>query len=32
MYDLYHGLGGNGQAEDYYEQVKKLQFVSDDEL
>ena len=32
MYDLYHGLGGNGQAEDYYEQVKKLQFVSNDEL
>ena len=24
FYDLYHGLGGNGQAEDYYEQVKKL--------
>lgn len=24
FYDLYHSLGGNGQAEDYYEQVKKL--------
>ena len=24
FYDVYHGLGGNGQAEDYYEQVKKL--------
>lgn len=24
FYDLYHSLGGNGQAEEYYEQVKKL--------
>lgn len=24
FYDLYHGLGGNGQAEEYYEMVKKL--------
>lgn len=25
FYDLYHGLGGNGQAEEYYEKVKKLE-------
>lgn len=31
MYDLYHGLGGNGQAEDYYEQVKKLEIAPDKE-
>jgi hypothetical protein len=24
FYDLYHGLGGNGQAEEYYEMVKQL--------
>ena len=24
FYDIYHGLGGNGQAEEYFEQVKKL--------
>jgi hypothetical protein len=24
MYKLYHGLGGNGQAHDYYERVMKL--------
>lgn len=30
MYDLYHGLGGNGQAEDYYEQVKKLEIVPEE--
>ena len=29
FYDLYHSLGGNGQAEDYYEQVKKLDLVPD---
>ena len=29
FYDVYHGLGGNGQAEDYYEQVKKLEIVPD---
>ena len=31
MYDLYHSLGGNGQAEDYFDQVKKLEIVSDNE-
>ena len=25
MYNLYHGLGGNGQAEDYYNKVKELE-------
>ena len=25
MYKLYHGLGGNGQAQDYYERVKELE-------
>lgn len=24
MYKLYHGLGGNGQAQEYYEKVKQL--------
>ena len=24
MYKLYHGLGGNGQAQDYYERVMEL--------
>ena len=24
MYNLYHGLGGNGQAEDYYKKVQTL--------
>ena len=27
MYKLYHGLGGNGQAQEYYEKVLKLQIV-----
>lgn len=31
MYDLYHSLGGNGQAADYFDQVKKLEIVSDNE-
>lgn len=31
MYDLYHSLGGNGQAEDYFNQVKKLEIVPDNE-
>ena len=31
MYDLYHSLGGNGQAEDYYEQVKKLDVIPGDD-
>ena len=24
FYDLYHSLGGNGQAEEYYDMIKKL--------
>jgi hypothetical protein len=24
FYNLYHELGGNGQAQDFYERVKKL--------
>lgn len=31
MYDLYHSLGGNGQAEDYFDQVKKLEIMPDNE-
>ena len=31
MYDLYHSLGGNGQAEDYFDQVKKLEIVPENE-
>lgn len=31
MYKLYHGLGGNGQAQEYYEKVLKLQIRPDDE-
>lgn len=30
FYDLYHGLGGNGQAEEYYEMVKKLPRVKEE--
>ena len=30
MYKLYHGLGGNGQAQEYYEKVLKLQIVPND--
>lgn len=29
FYDLYHGLGGNGQAEDYYNKVKELEVIPD---
>ena len=29
MYKLYHGLGGNGQAQEYYDKVLKLEMVSD---
>lgn len=32
FYDVYHSLGGNGQAEDYYEQVKKLEIISDNHI
>ena len=30
MYKLYHDLGGNGQAQEYYEKVLKLQIVPND--
>lgn len=30
FYDLYHGLGGNGQAEDYYNKVKQLKIIRDE--
>ena len=30
FYDLYHGLGGNGQAEEYYNKVKQLEIVRDE--
>ena len=29
MYKLYHGLGGNGQAHEYYEKVMELDVVSE---
>lgn len=29
MYKLYHGLGGNGQAQEYYEKVLKLEIRQD---
>lgn len=29
MYKLYHGLGGNGQAQEYYEKVLKLEIKKD---
>jgi hypothetical protein len=29
FYDLYHSLGGNGQAEDYYNKVKGLEVIPD---
>ena len=31
MYKLYHGLGGNGQAQEYYEKVLKLEIKKDKE-
>lgn len=31
MYKLYHGLGGNGQAQEYYEKVLKLDVKPDHE-
>ena len=30
MYKLYHGLGGNGQAQEYYEKVLQLDVRSDE--
>lgn len=32
MYKLYTGLGGNGQAEEYYDKVLDLQIKRDDEV
>lgn len=29
LYKLYHGLGGNGQAQEYYEKVMELDLVED---
>lgn len=29
FYNLYHGLGGNGQAQDYYEKVKALEILDE---
>lgn len=31
MYKLYHGLGGNGQAQEYYKRVLKLEIKPDEE-
>lgn len=31
MYKLYHGLGGNGQAQEYYEKVLKLEIRPDEQ-
>lgn len=31
MYKLYHGLGGNGQAQEYYEKVLKLEIKPDED-
>jgi hypothetical protein len=32
MYKLYTGLGGNGQAEEYYDKVLDLQIKRDSEV
>lgn len=32
MYKLYHGLGGNGQAQEYYEKVLKLDIKKDNDI
>ena len=29
MYKLYHGLGGNGQAQEYYDKVLELELKPD---
>ena len=29
MYKLYHGLGGNGQAQEYYDKVLQLEIIPD---
>ena len=31
MYKLYHGLGGNGQAQEYYEKVLELEIKPNNE-
>ena len=31
MYKLYRGLGGNGQAQEYYEKVLKLEIKKDED-
>ena len=31
FYDVYHGLGGNGLAEEYYEKVKELDMIKDED-
>jgi hypothetical protein len=32
MYKLYHGLGGNGQAQEYYDKVLELEIKKDNEI
>ena len=32
MYKLYHGLGGNGQAQEYYEKVLELEIKKDNDI
>jgi hypothetical protein len=32
MYKLYHGLGGNGQAQEYYDKVLELEIKKDNDI
>jgi hypothetical protein len=32
MYKLYHGLGGNGQAQEYYDKVLELDIKKDNDI
>ena len=32
MYKLYHGLGGNGQAQEYYDKVLELEIRKDNDI
>ena len=32
MYKLYHGLGGNGQAQEYYDKVIELEIKKDNDI
>ena len=32
MYKLYHGLGGNGQAQEYYDKVLELEIKTDSDI